>query len=73
MDDYSWPKVKYLLLMKDFDTSNDSSYLGIISGLTELCIAHLPYRDNSPYISLHSTETKGLIQSFDDTLSTIHL
>ena len=49
LDDPSWPKVKYLLSMKDFDTSHDFFYHDIISGLTELYIAYLQYRDNSPH------------------------
>ena len=67
LDDPSWPKVKYLLSMKDFDTSNEFFYHDIISGLTELSIAYLQYKNNSPdtHISLQSIDARDLIQFCD--------
>ena len=49
LDDPSWTKVKYLLSIKDFDTSSDFFYHNIITGLIELSIAYLPYKNNYPH------------------------
>ena len=68
LDGQSWPKVKYLLSMKDFDTSNEFFYHDIISGLTELSIAYLQYENKSPntHISLQSIDARDLIQFCDE-------
>ena len=54
--------------MKDFDTSNEFFYHDTISGLTELSIAYLQYKKNSPdtHISLQSIDARDLIQFCDE-------